>query len=455
MKINTLYFFILLLGLSFASCDEEVIIDDPSTTIVDPPTEIEYPVAIGFVTGQDGALAGASVSVYQDGLLKGTTTSDDEGAYTTIDIETEEDEDLILVFEKEDYGVAYRKRSGESLKSSKLSVQLLSAESLYGPAAAIPNPNSNQFIALSGYVKDVQGNAGHGLIAVEWMEGTTFWGSTSATDDTGYFELLVGRGAELRVSIFSDTVCFDYLTVEEVSIFLGLKAEVMGPFDNDVILADYTNATGQGFEIGGEVLQCGGGQANITSAEITIQRNDGSSTVHVFDNLVDEQFSLVEEACMDLPYTISIVGKDKAYNRTTDTLVITVNDATYTNNNIQLEACHDIDTGFSTAVMTVDGVDYIFNEVVARMENGDLLSDSLTFSYSRFTIPNVMLGQNDIHELDMFSWGNSSYFKAVNDIMPCNVTDLTANSATVIVTGDFVDVNGTTVNGTCTLNLKY
>lgn len=457
MKTNLLYCLIILLSLGFASCDQEEIINEDPVIIIDPPTEVGYPVAIGVVTGEAGALEGATVSVFQAGILKGQTMSDEEGAYSTIDIETEEDEDLILVFEKEEYSAAYRKRSGESLKSSKLAVQLLTEDAVYGVSASISNPNADDFVSLSGYVKDLQGNGGRGQVAVEWMDGSTYWGGTTATDDSGYFEILVGKDVEVRVSIFADTICFAYLTEEEVRIFLNLQAEVMGPFSSDVVLADYTNAysQGRGFEVGGQILKCDGSQTNFSSVSITVEDSDGSSYTQVLDNLDAGQFSLVEDECISIPYTVSIVGTDQGSQRTTDTLTINVTDAIYVNNSIQLQACNDINVGSSSAVMTVGGVDYTFNDIIARTENGNLVADSLTLSYARFTIPNVTLGQNTIQGLDMASWDTGAYFKAVNDVMTCDVTALTSNSATVTVTGDFIDGTSGVVNGTCVLNLKF
>jgi len=456
----------LLLFVGMTSCNkEEITIEDPEI-IFDPPEEIEYPIAKGIVKDEDGTLANAKVAVYQLGDLKGETFSNADGEYTTIGIETIFGEDLIIKFSKEEYNSSYRKRSKEVLKNSFLDVELTTNDNDIDTEPLIDG--IFEYISFSGYIKDLDGNPNDAKISAFLQspyldeDGSTYIVNISyisQTDSDGYYELVLPKEAfNLKVGIFSDTYCYDTFTEEEVEVPLGL-GEPMGPFTEDVVLQDYINPRTSAplVELSGQVVNCDGSQAIWPEVEIHTIAEDGFTIIEQLAVESDGSFSYLDDECLDLPYTLKIVGKNFIDNMNSDTIETLVTNGVYTNLDMQLNTCNAILEGLSTAIMNVNGTEYIVDQVKVKLENGDLIGfQDGQSSLATFTIPNIQLGDNnEILDLQLLDWAGGFSFTAVNNTMTADVTSLSATEVTVIVTGDFNFNSSSIVNGTCTLNLKF
>ena len=446
----------LLIGMT--SCSKEEIVTEDPIIKIDPPKEVEYPVAKGIVKDKDGLLSAAQVLVYQGDELKGETSTDDDGVFSTINIETEIGKDIIIEFAKEEYTTTYRKRSGDDLKDKTLDVELINAEEIYGTASSVANP-TDEYISLSGYIKTLDGSASRAQIAVEYMLDDVYYSATQLSDSDGYYELLLAKDTELRVSIFADTICFNYLTELETSIFLGLLAEVMGPFSDDVVLDDYINPynTARVFDLSGQITNCEGAVPAFSTATISINDNEDHNYTYVIDCEADGSFALTENDCIAIPYTVTVVGDNLSDNMHSDTLTVTITDAEYTNNNISLPTCNTTITGYSEAIVLVDGVTYVFNQITARLENGNLISDDQqSLRNALFTIPNVQLGtDNTIIGLSLLDWSTGIGLIAVENEMDVSVATLTEDYATVLMSGDFTFNGNEVVNASCVLKLNF
>ncbi|MDF1697141.1 MAG: hypothetical protein P1U56_14965 [Saprospiraceae bacterium] len=457
MKTSIVYYLSIILIFGLGSCNKETIIVDDPVIIVDPPTEIDYPVAKGIVTNEIEPIENTLVSVYQDGELKGTTKTDENGAFSTIEIETEEGDDIFLVFQNELYNIAYRKRSGEELTLSTLNVQLTNPENDLANDI-IDNLDSDDHISLSGNIVDFLGDPGDALIAAEYEIDNINYYNYTKSDNLGYYELIVGKDALLYVYILGKNGdCAEYLTEEEIELTSGAKAEVMGPYQDDVVFDDYVvSLLNNELEISGQVKQCDGSASIVSEIQITIKDSGNRNQVYVFEGESDGTFTFSDDECMIFPYTIEVVGMDLANNMHSDTLFMEITESGYSTNLLELRACTISEVGFSTVTMNLDGIDYNFDQINVRLENGDVISDDQsTLSFALFTIPDIQQGSNDIIGLELGNWISGVYFKAVNSVMNANVTSLTANTAEVEVFGDFQDINGDVVQGTCTLSLKF
>jgi len=444
------------LGICAISCNkEEIVVDDP-IIVVDPPSEIDYPVVTGRTLDEDGSLSEVNISVLQAGELKGTTMSDQNGDFNTALIETDPDLDLLLILEKENYSTSYRKRSSTEIKDQQLAVQLIELDEIYGGSSQIDYDSSEDFISLSGFIKDLDDNPSRAYIAVEYEMGSTFYSASTRTDDLGYYELLLPKETELKVSIFSDTICFQYLTAQEVTIFLGLQAEVMGGFTDDVELDDYINpyTTALSFSISGDILQCDGTEVAASSFTVEINDNQDNHYFEITDNNTGGAFSFSEDRCLHIPYTVNITGRDLGNNTITDTSYL-VETLVFNLEDIELRACTPIDAGLSSATLVIDGTTYNFNQIKTRLENSNLVADELTDSYATFVIPDAAQGQKVIYNLEMADWFSGTYFKAADNPMNINVTEFGIDHATVICSGEFLNFSGQMFNGVCTLNLKF
>lgn len=458
---------VVLLLTGMISCNkEEITIEEPGITL-EPPQELGYPVAVGQVKDTNGVLIDAEVAVYQLGELKGTTFSNIDGEFNTIDIETEPGEDLILEFSKEEYKSTYRKRSEEILKTSRLDVEL--TESNGQPSSPTLIDGITEYVSFSGYIKDLQGQANTAKIAAvleataieDGVEYNVNISYQETTDSHGYYELILPKNAfNLKVAIYSDLYCIETFTEEEVVISpapIGVLAERMGPYTEDVQLQNYYNPRMSTplIDIRGQVKECDSSAVIWPSAELHMIDSEGFTTITDMEIDNDGNFAYNSEACLDLPYTVKIVGSEFSSNTHSDTVVALVSDGIYSNLNLLLLNCNTTVVNHSTAVMNVGGVTYSFDQINPRIENGNLISDALTGSYGLFTIPNIQIGENEIHNLELGDWGDSITFKATNSIMTANISALTSSAATITVAGDFVDVNGAIVSGTCTLNLFF
>lgn len=462
----------LLLLVGITSCNkEEITIEDPEV-IIDPPEEIEYPVARGIIKDENGTLANAKIDVYQLGELMGNTFSNFDGEYSTIDIETIQGEDLVIKFSKEDYNSSYRKRSLDILKSNSLDVELVTNDGASGYPQLFPG--ITEYVSMSGYIKNSDGNSGFAKIKAELTaiyyddgvvggQGVYNISYSEITDGNGYYELILPlESSNLRVVILNDEYCTDYLTEQLVGSVHGL-AEPMGPFTEDVILPDYTvyNRTSAPLlELAGQVTNCDGSISVWPSVELYLIAEDGFTVVNSLEIGTDGSFFYSDAECMGLPYTIKMVGSDFLENKHSDTLEYLIVDGVYNNSSILLENCNETVSGNSSAVVNVDGVDYNIDQIITRIENGGLVAKIETGSFGEFTIPNIQLGDNNIiSDLVLIDWGPPGFtFDAVNEEMTANVISLSPSSAIVEVTGDFnynLTQGSTIVQGTCTLNLNF
>ncbi len=462
----------LLLLVGITSCNKEEITTEDPEVIIDPPIEIEYPVARGIVKDEDGTLADTKVSVYQEGELKGETFSNSDGEYSTIDIETIQGEDLVIKFSKEDYNSSYRKRSLDILKSNSLDVELVTNDGASGYPQLFPG--ITEYISMSGYIKNSDGNPGFAKVKAELTaifyddgivggQGVYNISYSEITDGNGYYELILPlESSNLRIAIVNDEYCTDYLTEQLVGSVFGL-AEPKGPYTEDVVLPDYiayNRTSAPLLELSGQVTNCDGPISAWAIVDLHTIAEDGFTRINSLDVGSDGTFTYTDDECMELPYTIKLVGSDFLENLHSDTLEHIVIDGVYNNINIQLENCNESVSANSSAVMSVDGTDYVIDQIVTRKENGELVAKIETGSFGEFTIPNIQLGDNNtISNLILIEWGPPGFtFDAVDNVMSANVTSLTTTSATVVVTGDFnynVTGGGTIVQGTCTLNLNF
>ncbi len=461
MKFNILLLLFFAFVLSLISCSKETITKEGPEIILNPPIEIDYPVVTGLTRDGNKTLGDVRISVYQNGTFKGETYSDSDGQFNTSKIETKRNEDIILLIEKDSYNSAYRKRTEDEIRQEPITIELIKDDEIYGNSTSLNNLSGEDYISLSGYIKDLDNASSRAFIAVEYeiedKNGQVFYSASTKTDSEGYYELLLAKDVEWRVSIFSDTICFNYFTQQEVSIYLNLQAEVMGPFSEDIVLDDYINPYVNALElsISGDILSCDGGEVTASSLTVEINDNDGNYYFNVLENLNSGSFLFSEDRCLQIPYNIKVYGKDNGGNVLTDTLEIDVNQLSYVLEDIELEACNEIDAGFSTAIMNIDGTEFEFNQIITRLENSNLIADELTDSYANFLIPDAEVGSNIILNFELADWFTGNYFKAVNSPMPINIISFSSNSALVEITGTFLNVNNQSVSGTCSLNLKF
>lgn len=454
---HTYILFILIISIFFLeSCRKEEIIEEEPIITIDPPGEIQYPVVTGVVSNSGDPLPESNVNIYQDGTFIGKVLTDQEGKFNTAEYSLESDGKITLDISKTEFASAYRRRNVLDLVDTELEINLVSLDLFDIGTNPLDDPGSEELFSFSGYIKDLLGQPSTGFVAVEWEIGNIYHSYTTYTDLNGYYELLLPIDTELRVSI-SDTICNNYLTEEEVTIFLNLEAEYFGPFAGDVILPDYINpySSEPSILIDGVVVDCNGNPNS--GSEITFHFNDNETfdyyIVHSLD--ADGVFLFEENECLKLPYELTIYAYDYINNKTTDSLFYLIQESETMITLPSFAACNDGDLSLSEVIIESEGVTHSFSQTVVRKENGHLISDELTLNGATFRIPDVELGTNMMEDFSALNWDTGETFVGVEGTVILEITTLSDHKAIGSFTGTFTNKDNLEVVATGQINLNF
>ena len=435
--------------------------DDPIITI-DPPTEIDYPVFVGRVSNQFEGISDVTLKIYQNDMLIDSIKTDEDGKYSTAAIPLEDDAYVTIQFEENNHVTAYRRREvATSNLVSTLDVQLTQVENVQEIAPNISNPGSSDYFSLSGYIKDLNNGPSTAYIGIQYEyplnpgEFEVMWAHSQYPDLSGYYEFLLPKDVDLLISI-QDTFCGNYLTEFDERIFRQLEAEAFGPFSTNVILPNYINpmTTPPWLSISGDMKACD--LSDIDFAEITIRIVEADGRDYTSIRTIDNgALSFLDTECKSLPLDLFVSMYDMENNRFSDTLNMTVNESDFHLNIDTLTACNPGIPGRSEIIITLNGDTYAFNEIKARWEGGDIVSDEVTASGATFVIPNAVLGDNSINNLELVSFFTGDAFIGVEDSVLVQFTTLNNNFAIGTISGLFTDFNGAPFSGSGSINLVF
>lgn len=196
--------------------------------------------------------------------------------------------------------------------------------------------------------------------------------------------------------------------------------------------------------------------SDIDIAEITIRIIEADGSDYTISQSVDDgTLSFLETDCKSLPLELYVSMYDVENNRYSDTLNRTVDESDFHWNIEALNACNPGIPGRSEINITLNGDNYTFNEIKARWEGGDIVSDEVTSSNATFVIPNAVPGDNTINNLEMTSFFTGDAFRGVQDSVVIHFTSLNSTFATGTISGQFTDFNGNPFSGSGSINLVF
>lgn len=175
------------------------------------------------------------MKVYQGVGQVGEETTKEDGSFSTIGIELEEDQDVTFETGKQDYMKAYKRRSSNTSTEEviNLSIALISEVPIIPPP--LGNPADLNLISHSGNVlnPDDSPSSATGLLAYNIVQqNSSTWcleGGLFTTDENGYYEILAPLNTQFNYIIWEED-CSLKITENDEIIFGDVQSQVLVDF---------------------------------------------------------------------------------------------------------------------------------------------------------------------------------------------------------------------------------
>lgn len=251
-------FCILLVG-----CQKEEVIDEVITEEEDPVV-IDYPYFSGFISDDNGtAVSNATIEVYQNGDLLGTTTSKEDGSYSTHQIPIKASDKNVHLFTKKE-GLASKLKILPAVQKEE-NIKMYSTSNTFIVPQEIENPGDTTLVKVSGNILTVSGQPTAGAFVLGMYDfvpsGDDFYGkgSHTFTDEEGYFEYYIPKETETYFYA-SETLCgLTILSINEFE-YKYFPWDIIEPMQMDTVLA-LNNARDldiNDITVSGKILSCEG-----------------------------------------------------------------------------------------------------------------------------------------------------------------------------------------------------
>jgi hypothetical protein len=296
------YLLPIILFTLFLSCHKDSIEYEVKEEI-SAPEVIEYPVYSGKLLSENGeVITDVKIDVFQDDKKMGTIYTDEEGFYSTHEIQIQVDKEVTFRYIKESYSEKYRRYENDKVIN-------IEKELILGPTASeddgvmpMENPSDTNFIRLYGYVllKDgtpVSGARCHAVWAYWKLGQNGLWCKASVmdySDSDGYFELLVPKSKVIHLEIFKSRYPDQYPQCN--TWFLAPSGELekwhykeVGSFEEDtyIELIDNIEFNTINSHASGKALRCDGQPVHYGSIRFGIIANE---RFYLATNYVEEYY---------------------------------------------------------------------------------------------------------------------------------------------------------------------
>ena len=278
--MKKLIFPIFILLFIFSSCHKEEIIIDKKE-VIDPPIEINNALFSGRIIHDNIGVAGADIYIYQKGEKLGKVVSDQDGYYSTKDIDLEIGKDVTFEIKTENYLTKIKRKALKKVQSEKVNFNLhLKTDNPLEKAFYLEDPGDTTLVKVFGTFTDINGNPiTNAIVFALWDFVKTSphswqgYGSLDYTDDSGYFELLVKKEKEIyfHSTKWEDVECSQVINVtDNKTLIEGMELQYIGVIDNDFEIIERNDISFDKTEnlIRGTFLNCDG--TPVTSGEIKI-----------------------------------------------------------------------------------------------------------------------------------------------------------------------------------------
>ncbi len=287
------YYLLLLVAttLIFQSCHEDTILTSIDEEL-ENPTVVDGFFITGTITDMFGnPLRDTEVAIYQDGILIGTTYSDDEGSYTTASLDINPTLETILKYEKSDFQEKFRSFSFDQEEEIVKNVTLASEEvNASISESTLSTPLDTSLVLIYGYTRFSNGDPVAGVqcrSVWEFIELTSnffiFQGtSADISDDDGYWEMYVPKDMSVFFQAlfgfgdFGSTCRFDFAPVLPLAPNslgqLGLPYIDLGQFqgDTEVITNPNVDLDLRNVTVSGKIERCDGSPIEAGSLTISL-----------------------------------------------------------------------------------------------------------------------------------------------------------------------------------------
>ncbi len=277
-------YLLFILGLCLlASCREGEIIETNSTTV--EHGELDGAFYQGTIQSGNIPIVGAEINVYQSGELIGTTQSDTEGHYTTIDLNLKVGPEVTFEVLFDGYNQKVRRVESNQQVYNDLNLKLYSqSENLLSSELAFPGDTT--LVKIYGTFTDENGQGIQGATCrsvwdiIEVVPGVqwTSNGGYERTDENGYFEMLVEQNKNIYFQ--SHLYAMDCTTIlTEGDVLPGLPSSILwndfmdlGILNQSTEILEKEDIESDIFksEIQGRFLDCEGSPFTGGSIEIVI-----------------------------------------------------------------------------------------------------------------------------------------------------------------------------------------
>ena len=446
----------------FDSCRKEEATTLETIVETETPTEVEYPVFVGSVSNQGEGIANATVKIYQPDGLKGEVSTKEDGSFSTIGIVLDENKDVTFGAEKQEYTTTYKRRSSDLSQDEFINLSITRIDQLTSPyPGPLSNPADPNLISLTGQVESTTGTTATGLIAYDIVQqsGST-WGLQGGlfhTDQDGYFEILVPINTEFNYVVWEGD-CNIKITGNDEIIFSYLESEKIGPFTTDLQLPTLVDDVEGPFEIYfyGEILECDGSPAFFPEVKIHYFDNADIDIISTMNADSLGNYSFQKEICSANEITVELWAIDAINNLLTDTITLTQSMLDGGLHLVPLAACNEGFPGFSTMTLTTGGTTHEYNQIITRLEDGNIVSENVGFTTVLFTVQDAQIGDNEMLNYVSYSWVTGNSFEGVEGTIILTLTDLTEDHAEGTFTGSFKNsVTEEITQGTGTLDLVF
>ena len=326
--MKKLLYISLLFGFIISACHKEEI-TNIHDEITDPPIIKNGSVYLGKVQSEiNVGLPNTLINIYQNGAKIGSVTTDEQGNYTTGDLEIFTDKDVIFEIEKDKFYRKVRKftpKEGYQKGQDFILYQQHQNQFLDVPAFLLTDTN---LVKVYGTLTDIDGNPIEGAMTIAlwgFPDLISLNGAFDISDANGYFEFLVKKDKEIFLvslleglsqdcQIFfnrNDSGTGAYPNVPNGFQHIGKLDSDMEFIEKDDLDIDVSTTI-----LHGKLLNCDGTpvtSGNVEARITTTVTHGGSTITHTgifltdyFDN--QGQFSLTVRTCGNGDEDIAIRG---------------------------------------------------------------------------------------------------------------------------------------------------
>jgi hypothetical protein len=450
--MKNFFIFAILVFISLSSCRKESLIPIDETETEDPK-EIEGAFFKGIVKDANGVVAGTKVEVYQHEKLVGSATTDGTGAFNTLNIPL--DKDAHVTFAVKQNNEITAKRVHENFGKSDIGTITLTENEMFSAKQEyLQNPGSNDLIVVSGYITDPMGNPANAdvILLYDIVEVAPFTyesqGDGVTTDENGYYELLMPKDQEFYYIAIQELCQPRLLSKNEVTLFDGFPAELIGPFTEDVQLPLINKASpvtdeAAEMEVGFLAigLQCNG--SVVTNGKMAGTITKGNQTFSFDAAGVANFFWWTRNYCIkkvnqNQPWIVTFTITDFGNNKVSDVLTYEITSANQDLGSITVCAR---DLTEKPYVQWAVGLKSYYYEITDGFidANGTLISTqnpTANTGFLKFTIPNYTSGGDKIKNFT-FQGGQVgetySFNQSATDVLTVTYTQQDAK----IIKGNF------------------